>query len=256
MTGRIVRVLAALIFGAAGGTVVMTGTAYAAACPSGTGVTVVVNSAVSCDANGGGPASSNFSGGGHSLQMYRGFVCSIDNYPDPAKACHSYAPANAYWGLFWANGKGGGWVYSSSGASSLNVPAGGWVAFKFQNSNSREAPTMRPYTPAPAPAPKPATKPKPKAKPSTTAPSKPNASASASAKAKAKATAKAKASASASASPGTSGDAAPSSDDLVNAANETDGSSSMVWVGAALAGLLVIGMAAALWRRRLAGRQP
>ena len=255
MTGRLVRVLVALILGAAGGTVVMTGTAHAAACPAGTGVTVVVNSSVSCDRNGGGSALSNFRDAGHSLQTYRGFVCSVNGSPDPAKACNSYAPANAYWGLFWANGKGGGWVYSSSGASSLSVPAGGWVAFTFQTSSSRSYPGVNPYTPPPAPAPKP--KPKARAKPTTSAPSKPTAPASASAKAaEKKAKAKAEASAPASKAPSASGEPTSGSDDLVNAANETDGSGAMVWVGAGLAALLIIGMAAAVWRRRLAGRQP
>ncbi len=164
--GRIVRALAALIVGAAGGTVVSAGAAFAAACPSGTGVTVVVNSSVRCDANGGGAAASNFARAGHSLNSSRGFVCDIDGYPSSAP-CRGTAPPDAYWGLFSANGTGGGWNYASQGAYSLSVPKGGWVAFKFQNSSSRSYPGMRPYTAPPAPAPKPKPKaaaaPKPKA---------------------------------------------------------------------------------------------
>lgn len=247
MSSRLVRLLAALIIGAAGGTVAMVGPASAAACPAGTGVTVVVNSSVSCDRNGGGSAYSNFGDAGHSLSNYRGFVCSIDGYPDPAKACHSYAPADAYWALFWANGKGGGWNYSNSGASSLSVPTGGWVAFKFQTSSSRSYPGVRPYTapPAPAPAPAPKPKPKPSAKPSASA----SAQAKEKEKAKAKATAKPSASVSASAS-------AEADDEITNtsATSDSNGSNAMVWVGAVLAAVLIAGMGVALWRRRTAGQ--
>lgn len=247
MSSRLVRLLAALIIGAAGGTVAMIGPASAAACPAGTGVTVVVNSSVSCDRNGGGSASSNFGDAGYSLSNYRGFVCSINGYPDPAEACHSYAPADAYWALFWANGKGGGWNYSNSGASSLSVPTGGWVAFKFQNSSSRSYPGVRPYTPPPAPAPAPKPQPKPSAKPSAST----SASASAAAKEKAKPTAKPSASASASAS---ASEAA--GDEITNTSATTDsnGSNAMAWVGAGLAAVLVAGMGVALWRRRTAGQ--
>lgn len=253
MSSRLIRLLAALIIGAAGGTVAMVAPASAAACPAGTGVTVVVNSSVSCDRNGGGSAYSNFGDAGYSLSNYRGFVCSINGYPDPAKACHSYAPADAYWALFWANGKGGGWNYSNSGASSLNVPTGGWVAFKFQNSSSRSYPGVRPYTPPPAPAPAPAPAPKPKPKPSAKPSASASASASAAAKAKAKAKATAKPSASASASAGAS---ATPGDEVSNTSATTDsqGSNGMAWVGVALAVALLAGMGFAVWRRRSAGQ--
>ena len=80
MSSRFARLLTAVVLGAAGGTVVLAGSAYAAACPSGTGVTVVVNSSVSCDRNGGGSAASNFRDAGHSLTMASrqpGFVCRV-----------------------------------------------------------------------------------------------------------------------------------------------------------------------------------
>lgn len=255
MTGRFVRALAALIFGAAGGTVVMTSAAHASACAAGTGVTVVVNSDVRCVSGGGGTASSKFSAADFSLSNYRGFVCSIDGSPDPAKACHSFAPPDAYWALWVSDGRSGTWNYASNGAYTQTVVTGGWVAFKWQNSSTRTKPGMTPYTAPPAPAPKP----KPEAKPSASVSAKPSASASASAKAAEKQAAekkaKAKASASASASPSAPGDST-SGDDIVKTSNETDGPGGMVWVGAALAGLLIIGMGAAMWRRRLAGRQP
>ncbi|MGB9011625.1 MAG: hypothetical protein WCB95_02030 [Aeromicrobium sp.] len=250
---RIVRTLAALIVGAAGGTVVSAGAAHAAACPSGTGVTVVVNSSVRCDANGGGAAASNFARAGHSLNSSRGFVCDIDGYPSRAP-CRGTAPPDAYWGLFSANGTGGGWNYASQGAYSLSVPKGGWVAFKFQNSSSRSYPGMRPYT-APAP------KPKPKPTPKAAAAPKPRLSTSAEKK-------KATPSPSASGTPSkssTSSSAAPSpsasvsgtaaaaarEEALQRTSQQSDSSStSTLWVGSLLALGLLIGMVVTIWQRR------
>lgn len=248
---RLVRALAALIVGAAGGTVVTIGAAYASACPAGTGVTVVVNSSVGCDRNGGGSAASNVQGAGHSVSNYRGFVCSVDGSPDPAKACHSYAPANAYWGLFWSNGKSGKWSYASSGAYSLSVPTGGWVALKFQTSSSTSYPGVTPYTAPPAPKPKPkptAAKPKP-----TTPKTKPTAapnSASPSAASGSPTTADPKGT-----STPTNGATASTQpdDDLKKTSQETGGSGSLGWVAGALAVVLIAGMGIVLWRRRTAG---
>lgn len=250
--GRIVRALAALIVGAAGGTVVSAGAAFAAACPSGTGVTVVVNSSVRCDANGGGAAASNFARAGHSLNSSRGFVCDIDGYPSSAP-CRGTAPPDAYWGLFSANGTGGGWNYASQGAYSLSVPKGGWVAFKFQNSSSRSYPGMRPYTAPPAPAPKPKPKaaaaPKPKA--STSADTKkatPSPSASATAS---KGSTSSSAAPSPSASASATAAAAAREEALQRSSQQTDDSStSTLWVGSLLALGLLIGMGVTIWQRR------
>lgn len=254
MSSRLARLLGALIIGATSGTALSVGSAYAAACPSGTGVTVVVNSSVRCDGNGGGSAASNFRDAGHSLTMATrqpGFVCRVDGYPS-SDPCVNASPTDAYWALFWANGKGGGWVYSNSGVESLSVPQGGWVAFKFQTSNSRSYPGVSPYTAPPAPAPK--VTPKPVTRPKPKAPSKPSASASASASAAAKAKAKANAakpsaSASASASAAAAGELTNTS-----ATTDSDGSEAMVWSGAVLAAALLAGMGVAIWRRRTAGR--
>lgn len=251
MSSRLARLLAALIFGAAGGTVVMAGSAYAAACPYGTGVTVVVNSSVRCDSNGGGSAASNFRDAGHSLTMASrqpGFVCRVDGSPasDP---CVNASPPNAYWALFWANGKGGGWVYASSGASGLSVPQGGWVAFKFQTSSSRSNPGVTPYTPPPAPKPKPKATAVSKPKPSPS----PSASTSSSASAKPKPSGSASPSASGSASANASDE---SSDETTNASESVDtgGSGPLVWVAVGLAALLIAGLGYAAWRRSATGR--
>ncbi|MEO6605505.1 MAG: hypothetical protein ABIN55_07810 [Aeromicrobium sp.] len=259
MTSRFVRLLLATLLGVATAGVIAA-PAQAVACPKGTGVTVVVNNSdVRCDAGGAGHyAIDNFTRTGHSITYVSsepGFVCRIDGAPASA-SCATTPPVSAYWALWSSNGTSGTWAYASQGAGSLKVPAGGWVGFKFGNGQS--APGITPLGAAPA-APKPATKPKAETKPSSkpSASAEPSASASASAKAaEKKAKAKASASASASATPGAADDSTAGSDDIAKASNETDGSSSMVWVGAVLAGLLIIGMAAAVMRRRLAGRQP
>jgi hypothetical protein len=263
--GTITRALAALVLGASGGVLVTSTSASAAACSAGTGVTVVVNSSVSCDANGGGPASSNFSGAGHSLTYARkqpGFVCRVDGSPgsDP---CVNASPTDAYWGLFWADGKGGGWVYSSVGVQSLNVPTGGWVAFVFQSSNSTKYPSVTPRTAAPAPTKKPSTggsssggassgSSGTSARPPATAGTKAKAKAEATASAKAtKEKARAEASASPSASPSASASAQAVRDaEVERTAQESDGSRPTLWAGGLLALALVIGMGVTIWQRR------
>ncbi|MCD9155128.1 hypothetical protein [Aeromicrobium duanguangcaii] len=146
MSTRLVRALAAVLLGAAAGAVGAAAPAHAAACPAGTGVTVVVNGSVGCDRDGGGRASDNFSAAGHALKYAArapGFVCRVDGAPagDP---CVEASPSDAYWGLFWSDGKSGSWVYSSLGVTSLKVPAGGSVAFVFQGSQQRTPPSVAP----------------------------------------------------------------------------------------------------------------
>jgi hypothetical protein len=253
---RLIRALAALIVGAAGGTVVTIGAAYASACPAGTGVTVVVGSSVGCDRNGGGSAASNAQEAGHSVSNYRGFVCSVDGSPDPAKACHSYAPANAYWGLFWSNGKSGKWAYSSSGAYGLKVPTGGWVGLKFQTSTSTSYPGVTPLTAPPAP--------KPRPKPTSHGP-KPSATSTATASESAKSgktsrggkpgksrTPEKAGERSVTPTDGATATTQPD-DDLTKTSQETGGSSSLGWIAGALAIVLIGGMGTVAWRRRTAG---
>lgn len=163
--------LAALLLGSAAGVAVAVGPAAAAACPAGQGVTVVVGSSVSCDANGGGQAADNFRDAGHTLTMVDrqpGFVCRVDGVPASA-GCVNTPPANAYWGLFWSDGTSGKWVYASQGAGSLSIPAGGWVGFAFQDGETRTPPGVTPGSAAPKPAPAPTAKAKPKPTPKATA---------------------------------------------------------------------------------------
>ncbi len=138
--------LAAVLLGAAAGVVAVAAPAHAAACSPGTGVTVVVNSGVRCDADGGTGerATTNFADAGHSLTFASrsgGFVCRVDGQPsdDP---CTEASPADAYWALFWSDGSSGTWSYASLGVSSLRVPKGGAVAFVFQRSSSKTFPSV------------------------------------------------------------------------------------------------------------------
>jgi len=147
--------------------------AFAAGCSSASGVTVVVDfnqlgGGVSsgCVAGGGGQkASALFPSAGQPLtyaQRQPGFVCRVSGVPaeDP---CINTSPANAYWGLWWTDGTGGGWVYSSLGASSLTIPDGGYVAFSWDESGGDATPS---YTPAAHASPTPT----PSAEPSQPAP--------------------------------------------------------------------------------------
>ncbi|MCL3820328.1 hypothetical protein [Aeromicrobium wangtongii] len=87
-----------------------------------------------------------------------GFVCRVDGAPDSA-GCVNTPPSDAYWGLFWSDGRSGTWTYASEGVGSLKVPAGGWVALVFQDSPDRSLPAVVP-TGSTAPAPAGATSPR------------------------------------------------------------------------------------------------
>ena len=174
---RLARLAAAALATSAAGLGLVAGAsppATAAACSGATGVTVVVDHGalgggvdqVCNPSAGGNTASSTFTGAGFALtyvQRQPGFVCRINGQPasDP---CVNTPPTNAYWGLFWSDGKSGSWSYSSLGAGSLTVPNGGYVAFAWQ-SGSQNAPNVAPTphastaTPAPTPTTTPTTAP-------------------------------------------------------------------------------------------------
>ncbi len=234
---RSVRIALAGLVVAAATLVGLAAPAQAAACQRGTGVTVVVQgqgfNSTRCDAGGAGTASGNFGAVGHSLTRVSsqpGFVCKVDSRP--SVNCQNTPPTDAYWGLYWANGKGGGWSYSNSGVGSLRVPKGGWVAFVFQD-GGRRSPSVTPLGPAPAPKPKP----KPTAaKPTATAakPVTPKPSATASAKPKAKPSSTPSAEATAA--------AASSSDQSIKptASTTDDSSPALLWVAGGLAIVLIV----------------
>jgi hypothetical protein len=130
------------------------GPAQAATCGTTNGVTVVVDFhqlgggvQTACDLNGaGGHASTQFTDVGHTLtyaQRQPGFVCRVDGSPS-SDPCINTSPANAYWSLWWSDGKSGTWSFSSQGVGSLTVPEGGYVALSWQGGDARAEPRVTP----------------------------------------------------------------------------------------------------------------
>lgn len=140
----------------------------AAVCPGVSGVTVVVDfhelgGGVQqvCEPEGGGRSADRlFPAAGYPLtfvQRFPGFVCRVSGLPadDP---CVNTPPAEAYWGLWWADGESGEWKYSSVGVGSLTIPAGGYVALSWNGTGGRVLPGADPTphptaTPTPTPTP-------------------------------------------------------------------------------------------------------
>ncbi len=146
----LLRLVAAVALTAAAGLVVPT-PAHAAGCPTTNGVTVVVDNGgiqSTCVTGGGGDTAASLFEVHHNLtrvQRQPGAVCKVDGAPASAQ-CVNMPPANAYWGLFWSDGSGG-WIYSSEGVDSLNVPNGGSVAFAWQNGGGTDYPGVPPASP-------------------------------------------------------------------------------------------------------------
>jgi len=119
--------------------------AQAAPCGKSAGVTVVVDygepSATSIGCAHGDPATGleALKSLGHRFTFVPrqpGFVCTIDNRPNP---CNN-GPANAYWS-YWHAQPGGSWSYGASGAGSYDPPPGSVDGWSFGNGR---APTSRP----------------------------------------------------------------------------------------------------------------
>ncbi|HEU5038577.1 MAG TPA: hypothetical protein VFT70_16345 [Nocardioides sp.] len=128
--------------------------ATAAGCPTDHGVTVVVDFhqlgggvQTSCVAEGGGQAAAElFPAAGFPLtyvQRQPGFVCRVDDKPadDP---CANTPPADAYWGLYWSDGRSGRWTYSTTGAGGQHVPDGGYAGFSWQGGGDGVPPGYSP----------------------------------------------------------------------------------------------------------------
>lgn len=164
---RLSRLVASAALAAAAGVVLPASPSWAATCSGDTGVSVVVDFsklgggvATGCVADGGGDTAASLFEVDHDLtrvQQYPGAVCKVDNTPADA-ACQNMPPTDAYWGLFWSDGSGG-WVYSSEGVDSLDIPDGGSVAFAWQDGGDRDYPgAAAPQTadePSPSPSPSP-----------------------------------------------------------------------------------------------------
>ena len=180
MRRRLASLLTVVVVGAVAPVVAAAGPASAAGgyCAKGSGVTVVVDdgalgggTSMGCDPQGANTAGSTVvPRAGFPLtyvQKQPGFVCRVNGAPASA-SCGNTPPADAYWGLFWSDGKSGSWTYSSVGIGSLKVPAGGFIGWRWQNSNSRANPGTAPVSPvaaSPRPTPKPAPKPRAEAGP-------------------------------------------------------------------------------------------
>lgn len=139
----------------------------AAACSSSSGVSVIVDFGsagggvqTACVAGGADvPADQVIASAGFALTWVSrqpGFICRINGVPttDP---CVNTPPPDAYWGIFWSDGKDGTWHYSDFGATGLQVPGGGYIGVSWQSGTRREpgqAATAHPVvtaTPTPTP---------------------------------------------------------------------------------------------------------
>ncbi len=151
MLRHVISLAAAAVTVAAAGAV-LPSPAQASTCTSTTGVSVVVDFhqlgggvQTFCDAGGAGDyAASQFEDAGHTLTYVNGepFVCQVDSVPDTQ--CARTPPANAYWSLWWSDGRSGTWKYSSTGVTSLKVPDGGSVALSWQGQSSQAKPRVTP----------------------------------------------------------------------------------------------------------------
>lgn len=147
---RRLLVAVALLVGATATPWLAIAPAHAAGCSGSGGVTVVVDFAqlgggltAGCDSSAEGQrARAILADAGYSLTMATkspGFVCRVNGAPasDP---CVDAAPADRYWSVWWADGTGGNWVYSSRGVDSLRVPDGGYVALAWHQGTGRSQP--------------------------------------------------------------------------------------------------------------------
>ncbi len=150
---------------AAAASLVASGTAHAATCGGAHGVSVVVDFhqlggvETACDAGGAGEtAARQLTDVGHTLtyvQRQPGFVCRVDGAPS-SDPCVDTPPSDAYWSVWWSDGKSGKWSYSSEGVGALQVPDGGYVALSWQGGSAKAPPraaaTAHPtHTPSPSP---------------------------------------------------------------------------------------------------------
>jgi hypothetical protein len=149
------RLLAVALTSAAAAAGTAVAPAHAATCPSASGVSVVVDFGglgggvqSACDPGSGETAWKQLEDTGFALttvQRQPGFVCRVKGLPgEETEACVDTPPEDAYWALFWSDGKSGAWQYSSVGAASLKVPEGGSVALAWQSSESQRLPGAAP----------------------------------------------------------------------------------------------------------------
>jgi hypothetical protein len=165
---RLAGLVAAALAAAAGLVGLATAPASAALC-SGQGVNVVVDFnglgggvQKGCDPGGAGRSGDKvFPAAGFALtyaQRQPGFVCRVNGAPN-SDPCVNASPANAYWGLYWSDGRSGKWTYSTAGVGGVSVPEGGFLAFSWQNGGDADPPGAAPVNSQPAPTKQPTTAP-------------------------------------------------------------------------------------------------
>jgi hypothetical protein len=167
---HVVRLAAVTFAVAAAGFVAPVSPVQAATCGSSSGVTVVVDfhqlrgggAQTACDSGGAGKyAAAQFTDAGHALTYVQNeaFVCQVDGLGSPQ--CSRTPPADAYWSLWWSDGKSGAWKYASLGVTALKVPSGGYVALSWQKGSAQAPPrvTLAAHAPPTSPTSSPTTHP-------------------------------------------------------------------------------------------------
>lgn len=156
----IVRSRSALVLLAAGAATVLVPApaAYAASgtCAERGGVTVVVDpgdltaaeptTACVDPGPGVGVAEDHFTVAGHEhefVQRIPGMVCRVDGEPAD-QSCAQAPSADAYWGLYWSAEDAQGWKHADLGVTELEVPAGGSVAWAWQDGDEPDLPSVPP----------------------------------------------------------------------------------------------------------------
>ncbi|GAB4013412.1 hypothetical protein [Nocardioides ultimimeridianus] len=146
----------------------------AGGCAYDTGIIVVVDynglggyqERKGCDPVDGHYAETNFNAAGFTLGELTtggmaGYVCTVNGLPSD----HDCTQSDAYWSLWWSDGKDGTWHYASQGVKSLKVPAGGYVGFSWDTQSGNNppgvVPTPRQAKPTPTPTPTPTAAPTP-----------------------------------------------------------------------------------------------
>jgi hypothetical protein len=130
--------------------------AQAATCSSAHGVSVVVDFnqlgggvQTGCDRDGAGESAwTQLEHVGFSLtpvQRQPAFVCRVNGLPGAdSDPCVNTPPSDAYWSLWWSDGRSEKWTYSSLSAASLKVPEGGYVGLSWQGQAAQAKPGAKP----------------------------------------------------------------------------------------------------------------
>jgi hypothetical protein len=81
------------------------------------------------------------------VQRVPGFLCRLDGVPaqDP---CVNTPPDDAYWSLWWSDGRSARWRYAASGIDGLDLPDGGGLALTWDGVAGDVPPSVPPRTAA------------------------------------------------------------------------------------------------------------